>query len=136
MKSTTITRAFLDEVAEALLKHSESHASIEGHTDSIGDADYNLELSFQRADAVKRYLVEEFGISPARLAIIGYGEEKPIVDNDVESMRHQNRRVEVVLFIPASSIPAQMRFPNPTNTPQWHPARCLNRTKRRGRSGR
>ena len=96
----------LDEVAEALLKHSESHASIEGHTDSIGDADYNLELSFQRADAVKRYLVEEFGISPARLAIIGYGEEKPIADNDVESMRHQNRRVEVVLFIPASSNPS------------------------------
>ena len=96
----------LEEVTEALLKYPEAQASIEGHTDSIGDADYNLELSYQRADAVKRYLTDIFGISPTRLTTVGYGEERPIADNDAESIRHRNRRVEVVLLIPASSQPS------------------------------
>ena len=54
---------------------------------------------------MKDNLVREFGISWARLKTKGYGEEKPIVDNDVESIRHKNRRVEVVLFISGSSTP-------------------------------
>ena len=95
--------AVLDEAAEALLKYPEARATIEGHTDSIGDADYNLELSYQRSEAVKRYLVDEFGISPTRLKTVGYGEERPIVDNNAESVRHQNRRVEIALSMPASS---------------------------------
>ena len=93
----------MDEAAEALLKYPEARATIEGHTDSIGDADYNLELSYQRSEAVKRYLVDEFGISPTRLETVGYGEERPIADNSVESVRHQNRRVEIALSMPASS---------------------------------
>ena len=92
-------RAVLEKFAKVILMYPKAQVSIEGHTDSIGDADYNLELSHQRADAVKDYLVREFGISWARLKTKGYGEEKPIVDNDVESIRHKNRRVEVVLSI-------------------------------------
>ena len=92
-------REVLEKVANVILTYPKVEVSIEGHTDSIGNADYNLELSHQRADAVKDYLVREFGISWARLKTIGYGEEKPIVDNDVESIRYANRRVEVVLSI-------------------------------------
>ena len=95
-------RAVLEKFAKVILTYPKAQVSIEGHTDSIGDADYNLELSRQRADAVKDYLVREFGISWARLKTKGYGEEKPIVDNDVESIRHKNRRVEVVLSISGS----------------------------------
>ena len=92
-------REVLEKVANVILTYPNVQVSIEGHTDSIGNADYNLELSLQRADAVKDYLVREFGVSWARLKTIGYGEEKPIVDNDVEAIRHENRRVEVVLSI-------------------------------------
>lgn len=89
----------LEKVANVIHAYPAVQVRIEGHTDSIGDADYNLKLSLQRADAVKDYLVREFGVSWARLKTIGYGEEKPVVDNDVESIRHRNRRVEVVLSI-------------------------------------
>ena len=89
----------LEKVANVILTYPKVQVSIEGHTDSIGSADYNLELSRQRADAVKDYLVREFGVSWSRLKTIGYGEEKPIVDNDMESIRHENRRVEVVLSL-------------------------------------
>ena len=92
-------REVLEKVADVILTYPKVEVSIEGHTDSIGNADYNLELSHQRAAAVKDHLVREFGISWARLKTIGYGEEKPIVDNDVESIRYANRRVEVVLSI-------------------------------------
>ena len=89
----------LEKVANVILTYPKVQVSIEGHTDSIGSADYNLELSRQRADAVKDYLVREFGVSWSRLKTIGYGEEKPIVDNDVESIRYENRRVEIVLSL-------------------------------------
>lgn len=89
----------LEKVANVILTYPQVEVSIEGHTDSIGNADYNLDLSYQRADAVKDYLVLEFGVSWARLKTIGHGEEEPIVDNDVESIRHKNRRVEIVLSI-------------------------------------
>lgn len=89
----------LSKVADLIRTYPKIQISVEGHTDNIGNADYNLKLSHQRAEALKDYLVREFGISWARLKTIGYGEEKPIVDNDVEAIRHENRRVEVVLSI-------------------------------------
>ncbi len=92
----------LEKVANVIRTYPAVQVRIEGHTDSIGDADYNLKLSRQRADAVKDYLVREFGVAWSRLKTVGYGEEKPIVDNDVDSIRHKNRRVEVVLSISGS----------------------------------
>ncbi|MDE0300114.1 MAG: OmpA family protein [Candidatus Poribacteria bacterium] len=92
-------RTVLEKVANVILEHPKVKVNIEGHTDSVGNAEYNLKLSHQRAEALKEYLVHEFGISWARMKAIGYGEEKPIVDNDVESIRHINRRVEIVLSI-------------------------------------
>jgi len=70
--------------------------SIEGHTDDIGDEDYNLRLSEKRAQAVKQYLIANFSIAPDLLTVKGFGENRPIAGNNTSWGRAQNRRVEFV----------------------------------------
>jgi len=67
---------------------------VEGHTDSSGDEEYNMKLSKKRAEAVKKYLTEN-GIDEDRLSTRGFGESKPIADNDTEEGRARNRRTEI-----------------------------------------
>ncbi len=86
----------IDRVAEFMKKHPEVSAILEGHTDSIGSAAYNLKLSKRRAEAVKNALVER-GIDASRLSVKAYGESKPVASNDTAEGRAKNRRVEVVL---------------------------------------
>lgn len=69
---------------------------IEGHTDSIGRPEYNQHLSSRRAESVKQYLVEQGGVTPERLAIMGRGEGEHIADNKTSTGRQKNRRVEFV----------------------------------------
>ena len=69
---------------------------IEGHTDSIGRPEYNQYLSSRRAESVKQYLVEQGGLTPERLAIVGRGEGENIADNKTSTGRQKNRRVEFV----------------------------------------
>jgi OOP family OmpA-OmpF porin len=69
---------------------------IEGHTDSVGNADHNMDLSRRRAEAVKSVLVSQFNTDPARLSTAGLGATKPIDSNDTPQGRSQNRRVELV----------------------------------------
>ncbi len=69
---------------------------IEGHTDSEGAADYNLELSQERADAVAAYFIQA-GIDPARVSAVGMGEQSPAAPNDTPEGRARNRRVEFSL---------------------------------------
>ena len=69
---------------------------IEGHTDDTGSREFNMKLSQQRANAVKRYMTES-GIKGSRLEAVGYGPDKPIADNDTEEGRATNRRVEFVI---------------------------------------
>jgi outer membrane protein OmpA-like peptidoglycan-associated protein len=66
---------------------------INGHCDNVGTRDYNLGLSRERAKSVKAYLATK-GVDSSRLDVRGYGFEKPIFDNDTESGRSKNRRVE------------------------------------------
>jgi outer membrane protein OmpA-like peptidoglycan-associated protein len=87
----------LREIGEMLNAHADMALIIEGHTDSEGDADYNLELSERRAAAVVRYLVDAYGISADRLAAEGLGESAPVGDNATPEGRQQNRRVELVV---------------------------------------
>ena len=68
--------------------------TIEGHTDSSGDAAFNQQLSEQRAEAVKAEVVANGG-NPDKIKTIGYGESKPIADNSTREGRAQNRRVEI-----------------------------------------
>ena len=95
--STTISpsfRAALDEVANSLQKYPNSLVDVMGHTDSTGSDTYNLDLSRRRADSVKGYLVMR-GVSSARIATIGYGEQYPKASNDTPEGRALNRRVEI-----------------------------------------
>ncbi len=75
-----------------LNQNPELTVEIQGHTDNIGDAEYNIKLSERRAQAVKDYLVEN-GISAERLTIRGLGMSDPAVSNDTEEGRAFNRRV-------------------------------------------
>ena len=78
-----------------LRENPERTIMIEGHTDSTGDEDYNLELSQQRADSVREFLTLN-GIEPNRIMARGYGETTPVAPNDTAAGRQQNRRVELV----------------------------------------
>jgi len=83
-------------VARALETNPNLKLRIEGHTDSTGSADHNLDLSKRRAEAVKAVLVTQFGVSAERLTADGLGSSKPIDSNDTPAGRAQNRRVEFV----------------------------------------
>lgn len=73
-------------------------ARIEGHTDNRGDPARNDKLSWDRADAVKKYLADHVGIDPSRLETQGYGFSKPRFPNDSPQHMQENRRVEIVFF--------------------------------------
>jgi OOP family OmpA-OmpF porin len=66
----------------------------EGHTDSIGSDAYNQKLSEQRAESVRRYLVNG-GIEAGRISTEGFGESRPVASNQTADGRAQNRRVEL-----------------------------------------
>jgi OOP family OmpA-OmpF porin len=88
------SRGILDDVAESLVAWPDVNVEVGGHTDSRGDAAYNEQLSQKRADAVKTYLTAK-GVDESRLTTKGYGETKPVADNDTADGRSQNRRVEL-----------------------------------------
>lgn len=85
----------LDKNAFILKKHPELKFDIVGHTDDVGDNASNQRLSVARAKAVRDYLVYQ-GIDPARITIIGKGEDEPVVDNGSSEGRYQNRRIELI----------------------------------------
>ncbi|MCC5861632.1 MAG: OmpA family protein [Gammaproteobacteria bacterium] len=86
----------LTEIGWTLEQHPGLRVRIEGHTDSVGDAQANLQLSEQRARAVMDYLVSGYGIAAERLEFTGRGEEAPVADNATAEGRQANRRVELV----------------------------------------
>jgi outer membrane protein OmpA-like peptidoglycan-associated protein len=85
----------LEEIAALLRDDAELELIIEGHTDDVGGAEMNLDLSRRRADAVKRWLVDRRGIVEVRLTTAGYGLTRPVADNDSDEGRARNRRVEL-----------------------------------------
>ncbi|MBL4855825.1 MAG: OmpA family protein, partial [Idiomarina sp.] len=93
--SANISQSFnpvLDDVARVLKKYEKTTMLIEGHTDSTGSAEYNQQLSLNRANAVRNNLVGN-GVDSRRVTTEGYGESMPVADNDTESGRQLNRRV-------------------------------------------
>lgn len=95
--SSSISNSFgpvLTDVAKVLNKYEKTTMVVEGHTDSTGAAEYNQQLSVNRATAVQSRLMSG-GVDSRRVTVIGYGESQPIADNGSESGRQQNRRVEL-----------------------------------------
>jgi outer membrane protein OmpA-like peptidoglycan-associated protein len=86
----------LDELSELLKKKPNFKLLVDGHTDNVGKAAYNLKLSQNRANAVKKYLTEK-GIDASRITAKGYGMNKPIASNKTPEGRQKNRRVEFTI---------------------------------------
>jgi OOP family OmpA-OmpF porin len=86
----------LKQIAATLKEHPELKIEIQGHTDNVGKADANLNLSQARADAVKATLTKEYGVGEGQLTAKGYGDTKPAVENKTAEGRANNRRVELV----------------------------------------
>ncbi len=86
----------LVEIGTMLKEHPDLQLTIEGHTDNVGSAESNQALSERRAQSVRRYLIETYGVTEARLEAKGLGASKPAAANDTPEGRKQNRRVELV----------------------------------------
>jgi outer membrane protein OmpA-like peptidoglycan-associated protein len=96
----TLRQASKDQLAKmaaTLQKYPDTNILLEGHTDSVGTDEYNLQLSRDRAQAVGDYL-ESLGVASSRFTMKGYGESQPIASNDTDEGRQLNRRVEVAIY--------------------------------------
>ncbi|QOL24959.1 OmpA family protein [Thalassotalea sp. LPB0316] len=87
----------IERAAQFLKTYPHVNLVIEGHTSSQGAAAYNKKLSQKRADAVVAKLVNEFGIDPARLTAVGYGEERLLDTSDTSQAHQTNRRIQAVV---------------------------------------
>jgi outer membrane protein OmpA-like peptidoglycan-associated protein len=88
----------LTEVADALLRTPEVlRVEVQGHTDNVGEAAYNLDLSQRRAETVRDFLIRN-GVEASRLEAKGYGLTKPVAPNKGEKGRAKNRRVAFIIL--------------------------------------
>lgn len=87
----------MDKIAGFLQKKQNRNLLVEGHTDSVGNDEYNQGLSEQRAASVKNALVKR-GVANERIVTIGYGKKHPLASNDTTSGKQQNRRVEAIIL--------------------------------------
>lgn len=90
-----VYRGLIDKVRQAATVFPRSQIVIEGHTDSYGGDETNMTLSRQRAEAVSQYLTTEFAIPAFRITAVGYGETRPIANNETAQGRARNRRIDV-----------------------------------------
>ena len=84
-------------VADFMKDFPDTTAEIGGHTDSTASDAHNQKLSEERANSVRQYIIEKFGIDGSRITAKGYGEDKPIASNNTEEGKQKNRRVEAVI---------------------------------------
>ncbi len=87
-----------DMIAKVLKESPDKSMTVEGHTDAIGTEEYNQGLSLRRAEAVARKFIQDYGISSDRIDVKGYGEARPIADNNTAEGRAQNRRAIAVIL--------------------------------------
>jgi peptidoglycan-associated lipoprotein len=89
-------KAKIDEMVQQLKTDPKAiYLEIEGHTDNVGDPKTNERIGMQRAEAVKRYLYDQYQIPLHKMNVISYGEEKPAAPNNTRDGRAQNRRVVI-----------------------------------------
>jgi outer membrane protein OmpA-like peptidoglycan-associated protein len=90
----TASYASLDQLAEFLIRKKRQNVLIAGHTDNVGDSAENNMLSLNRAEAVKKYLINK-GVPPELIKAKGFGATQPIDDNSSKAGRAMNRRTEI-----------------------------------------
>ncbi|MGE5218695.1 MAG: OmpA family protein [Chloroflexota bacterium] len=98
---------------------------VAGHTDNVGNDEYNYELGKKRADAVSRYLITQKKLDPMRVLPVSYGESAPVNDNSTPQGRAKNRRVEILVYRDAitsqpsmATAPAAQPSPRPAQQSQ------------------
>lgn len=91
------TKNTLTKLAEVLTKYPDTNLFVTGHTDSDGSDQYNLTLSYNRANAVSSYL-QSLGVPSNRFTVKGEGEMYPIADNSTTDGKAKNRRVELAII--------------------------------------
>jgi len=115
---TPDAKAALDQIVSDVPNTKGYIVTVEGATDSVGNAEYNYELSQRRADAVIQYLASEKNIPGYKIYVIGLGKDKPVESNKTRAGRAKNRRVDVRLMTnttagaPAASAPNQSSGPS------------------------
>ncbi|MFK8015183.1 MAG: OmpA family protein [Gammaproteobacteria bacterium] len=89
--------ALLRKVEEAIKQFDQSTIEVEGHTDAFGRDETNVELSTERAEAVKGYMLGSMGLTSSQVTATGYGESRPIANNETQEGRAKNRRIDIVI---------------------------------------
>jgi outer membrane protein OmpA-like peptidoglycan-associated protein len=92
------SQSIVDDIGGQMRAYENTIVDIEGNTDSTGSRTYNMDLSRQRADAVRQYLMEKYGFPGARLRTVGNGPDKPIDNNATPEGREKNRRTDIKLY--------------------------------------
>jgi outer membrane protein OmpA-like peptidoglycan-associated protein/ABC-type taurine transport system substrate-binding protein len=92
------SRAIVDEIGSFMRAYENTVVDIEGNTDSTGSHAYNVELSKQRADAVKNYLMQKYGYPASRMRTKGNGPDNPIDTNNTPEGREKNRRTDIKVY--------------------------------------
>ena len=88
---------YIDRVANILKNKTKANVLVEGHTDNVGGATLNQQLSVRRANAVKEALVKQ-GVAAARIQAQGLGLSKPVADNNTPEGRQANRRTDIIVL--------------------------------------
>ncbi len=92
------SRAVVDEIGTFMKAYENTVVDIDGNTDSTGNRGHNIELSRERAETVKKYLIDKYGFPAARMRTVGNGPDRPISDNASPEGREKNRRTDIKVF--------------------------------------
>ena len=103
---TKADKAQLDGLGTQLTSAKGYILEVTGGTDSVGNADYNYQLSQRRAEAVVQYLAAKFNVPPHKFYLIGIGKDQEVATNKTAAGRAQNRRVQVQILSNAAQTPA------------------------------
>ncbi len=97
-KMSLDSRVLVDEIGEFMRAYENTVVDIDGNTDSTGSRDHNMDLSKQRADAVKAYLIEKYHFPAARMRTKGNGPDLPVDSNATPEGREKNRRTDIKVY--------------------------------------
>jgi NitT/TauT family transport system substrate-binding protein len=92
------SRAVVDEIGGFMKAYENTVVDIDGNTDSTGSRPHNVELSRERAESVKQYLVDKYGFPANRMRTIGNGPDRPVADNSTSEGREKNRRTDIKVY--------------------------------------